>query len=132
VGFVQHFQATADIENGFHIFIETLEDPEQGINRLMGLINDDFLTGGTTAVHNSWKVRMLSFVSKYCNFGACVSLAEYSMQHLKRESILTPSFLHSASGMCHRSSRSCHPEGSLGWVVHVESSVASFYDYFFV
>jgi hypothetical protein len=43
---MQHFQATADIENGLHLFMGTLDDQEQGINLLVALINDDFLTGG--------------------------------------------------------------------------------------
>lgn len=43
---VQHFQATADIENGFPLFLGTVADQERGVDRLLALINDDFLTGG--------------------------------------------------------------------------------------
>jgi hypothetical protein len=43
--FMQHYMAIANIENGLPLFVGTLQDQEQGINRLLGLIYDDFLTG---------------------------------------------------------------------------------------
>lgn len=79
--------------------------------------------------------------SKYCSFGAYMCLVECPVQGGEWESILTytKSFLHS---FLHSTSRHASPvipqmssrtlEGSLGWGVHAESSVASFCDYFFI